>query len=189
MRHKYETRGIVLSRTSLGEANALVTILTPEIGLIRARAQGVRRSGAKLSAALTTFAESDFVLVRGKEGWRIAGGVLMENWFLKMRELLSRQRVGRVTGLFLRFVAGEEHDPKLFLILEGFLRVLTELPESEHDAAEILAVLRVLTALGLDTGGLPEETELFSSYTLDLITQNRSKYIARINNGISASGL
>jgi len=51
MRHKYETRGIVLSRSPLGEANAFVTLLTPELGLVRARAQGVRRSGAKLSAA------------------------------------------------------------------------------------------------------------------------------------------
>mgnify|MGYP001567250827 CR=1 FL=1 len=76
MRYKYETRGIVLSRAPSGEANAFITLITPELGLVRARAQGVRKPGAKLAAALATFAESSLVLVRGKEDWRIAGAVL-----------------------------------------------------------------------------------------------------------------
>src|SRR3989338_1283612 len=114
MRHKYETRGMVLSRSPLGEANAFVTLLTPELGLVRARAQGVRRSGAKLSAALTTFAESSVVLVRGREGGRIAGSVLEENWFKRMQNAQQRRRASRVSGLLLRLVAGEAHDAALF---------------------------------------------------------------------------
>jgi len=39
MRHKYETCGIVLARAPAGEANALITFITPSLGLIRARAQ------------------------------------------------------------------------------------------------------------------------------------------------------
>ena len=48
---------MVLSRAPKGEANASIVLLTQDIGLVRARAQGVRRSGAKLAAALATFAE------------------------------------------------------------------------------------------------------------------------------------
>src|SRR3989344_3293576 len=99
MRHKYETRGIVLSRSPLGEANSFVTLLTPDLGLVRARAQGLRRSGAKLAAALATFAESEIVLLRGKEHWRIAGAVLEENWFSRIQGAGPRVKAARACGL------------------------------------------------------------------------------------------
>ncbi|KKW40597.1 MAG: repair protein RecO protein [Parcubacteria group bacterium GW2011_GWB1_55_9] len=67
MRHKYETRGIVLSRTPLGEANALITLLTPDLGFVHARAQGLRRPGAKLAAALATFAGRELPGARARE--------------------------------------------------------------------------------------------------------------------------
>ncbi|MGD0328802.1 MAG: recombination protein O N-terminal domain-containing protein [Minisyncoccia bacterium] len=188
MRHKYETRGIVLSRTPKGEANASIILLTQDVGLVRARAQGVRRSGAKLAAALATFAESSLVLVRGKESWRIAGAVLEKNWFKRMHTD-SRTRAARVSGLLLRLVADEAHEPALFLIMNGFFRALAVLPENVHDAAEMLAVLRMLAALGLDTGGIPGEASLFTQPLLSKVTRERTSYITRINHGITASGL
>ena len=77
MRHKYETRAVVLFRSPVGETSAFVVLLTSELGLVRTLSQGVRKSGAKLAHALTTFAESDVVLVRGKDGWRLSGAVLV----------------------------------------------------------------------------------------------------------------
>lgn len=189
MRHKYETRGIVLSRAPSGEANTFIALLTPSLGLVRARAQGLRRSGAKLAAALATFAESDVVLVRGKEGWRITGAVLRENWFVRLQQLAPRRRAARLAHLVLRLVAGEAQDPALFPILAGFLEALALLPEDAHDAAEVLAALRVLAALGLDTGDLPGEVSLFTPAVLSTVAQQRSNYIVRINRGIGASGL
>lgn len=189
MRHKYETRGIVLSRSSLGEANAFVTLLTPELGLVRVRAQGLRRSGAKLAAALATLAESSVVLVRGREGWRLAGAVLEENWFARMRRADARARAARVLGLLLRLVAGEAQDAALFPVIRGFFETLAELPEDAHEAAEVLAALRVLAALGLDAGELPGEASAFTPPLLAAVALDRPRYIARINHDIAASGL
>lgn len=189
MRYKYETRGIVLSRTPSGEANAFVILITSELGLVRARAQGVRRPGAKLAAALTTCAESDLVLVQGKEGWRIAGAVLEENWFLRLKHPSSRTRASRVSGLLLRLVTGEAHDPALFPIMNGFFEALAVFPEDTHEAVEMLAALRVLAALGLDAGEIPGEMSEFTPPVLSAVMEGRSHYIARINHGIAASGL
>jgi len=189
MRHKYETHGIVLARSPLGEANAFVTLLTPELGLVRARAQGLRRTGAKLASALATFAESSVVLVRGKEGWRLAGAVLEENWFKKLKRADARRRAARVSGLLLRLVAGEAQDLALFPTVKGFLEALAELPEDTHEAAEMLAALRLLAALGLDAGAIPGESSEFSPDTLAKVAKGRAGYIARINHGIEASGL
>lgn len=189
MRHKYETRGIILSRSPVGEASSFVTVLTPELGLVRALAQSVRRSGAKLSPALATFAESSVVLVRGKDGWRLSGAVLEVNWFKRMEHARARETAARVSGLLLRLVAGEAQEAELFPVVRGFLTALAELPESEDESIEALAALRVLAALGLDAGALPGEASDFSPPILALIRQGRAGYIARINRGIDASGL
>lgn len=189
MRHKYETRGIVLSRTSLGEATALLTLLTGELGIVRARAQSLRRSGSRLSSSLATFAESNFVLVRGKEQWRIAGAVLAENWFQRIKFTHDRERAARIIGLLLRLVAGETHDVELYPIIINFFRALVTLPENAHDAAEVLVALYILHSLGLDAGALPGDSADFSPATIVAATKGRKKYIERINHGIAASGL
>ena len=189
MRHKYETRGIVLTRSPLGEANAFVTLLTPELGLVRVRAQGVRKPGAKLASALATFTESSLVLIRGREGWRLAGAVLEENWFRRLERAASRRRAARMCGLLIRLVTGEARDPMLFPIIRGFFNALSELPEEVHEAAEVLAALRMLAALGLDVGEIPGEAAMFTESLLATTASDRTKYIARINHGIAASGL
>ena len=189
MRHKYETRGIVLARAPSGEASASVTLITPDLGMVRVRAQSLRRPGAKLAPALVTFAESEVLLVRGREGWRIAGAVLQENWFARMRRSAPRARAGRVCHLLLRLVAGEERNPELFSVLAGFFEALAALPEEEWDAAEVLAVLRMLAALGLDAGTLPGEPPAFAPALLAQVAAERTQYIMRINRGIAASGL
>ncbi|MHB1769531.1 MAG: DNA repair protein RecO [Minisyncoccota bacterium] len=189
MRHKYETRGIVLARAPSGEANAFITLLTPSLGLVRARAQGLRRPGAKLAGALATFVESELVLVHGKDGWRVTGAVPSENWFVRMRDRTPRVRATRITHLLLRLVAGETQEPELFSIVTGFFEALAMLPEDMHEAAEALAALRVLAVLGLDTGGIPGDAHAFTPTLLAEIGAQRASYVARINRGIGASGL
>jgi len=189
MRHKYETRGIVLARSPLGEANASITLLTRELGVVHARVQGVRASGARLAPALTTFTESSLVLVRGREGWRLAGAVLEENWFKRLACAAPRQRASRVCGLLLRLTAEDVRDHGLFPIINGFFNALCELPEDANEAAEVLAALRVLSILGFDVGEIPGEMSSFAQPALAAVAENRTAYVARINHGIAASGL
>ncbi len=189
MRHKYETHGIVLARSPFGEANIFTTLLTPDLGLVRARAQGLRQSGAKLAPALVTLAESEVVLVRGREGWRLAGAILEENWFVRLQYASSRVRAARVCHLLLRLVAGETHDPALFPLIKELFHALVVLPEDMHEAAEMLAALRLLAALGLDAGEIPSGAPASSPEMLALVAKDRMKYVTRINHGISASGL
>lgn len=189
MRSKYETRALVLARAHTGEANTFVTLLTSDLGLAHARAQSLRSPGAKLAHALTTFAESDVVLVRGKEGWRITGAVLAENWFVRLQSPDARAAAARASGLVLRLVAGEAQDAALFPIMRNFLEALAELPADMREAAEVLVVLRILAALGLDSGEIPGDASDMAPSSLSEILANRAGYVARINTGIAASGL
>ncbi len=166
-----------------------VTLITPGLGLVRAHAQGVRHSGAKLAAALTTFSESSCVLVRGKEDWRIAGAILGVNWFSQFETVSARLIAARVSGLLLRLVVGEAHDPELFFIIAGFFEALSKLPEASYEAAEVLAVLRILAVLGFDAGKIPGGVSEFTPQLLMEINIDRADYVTRINRNISISGL
>jgi DNA repair protein RecO len=188
MRPRYSSEAIVLARTPLAEASALFYLLTHEFGLVKARAQGIRKPGAKLAAALQTFTESDVILVRGKEGWRLSGAVLATNWFETLPPA-SRSRAGRIASLLLRFVHGESGDPALFYIFRGLLEALPALSEPEADAAECLAALRLLRALGLDEGTMPGEGENYTTEVLAPVLEDRRSFVTRINRGIEASGL
>jgi DNA repair protein RecO len=181
MRHKYDTRALVLARTHVGEATTLVTILTADLGLVQARAQSLRKPGAKLAPALATFAESELVLVRGREGWRVAGAVLAESWSRRLGDIDARRAAARVSGLLLRLVAGEARDQALYPLLIAFFKELAEGTREYRDAAEIRAVISLLAALGLDAGEPAAD--------LSAIAADRARYIARINAGIAASGL
>lgn len=189
MRHRYETRGLVLTRAPAGELNATLTLLTKDLGLVRARAQSVRRSGARLAASLTTYAEGDLILVRGKGEWRLAGAVLTCNWFRRLPAPHARERAARLTGLLLRLVAGEARDTELYPVMTGFFRALADLPQGAHDAVEALAALYLLRALGLDAGALPGNLADFSSERVADVARDRARYVVRVNHGLEASGL
>lgn len=48
----YKTEAVVLKQTSLGEADRILTLYTPDVGKVRAVARGVRRPKSKLSGHL-----------------------------------------------------------------------------------------------------------------------------------------
>jgi len=62
----YKTRAIVLAHFDLGEADRIITLLTPEDGKIRAVAKGVRRPRSRIGGSVEPFAELDVVLARGR---------------------------------------------------------------------------------------------------------------------------
>lgn len=188
MRHTYATRALILARRPHGEASAALTVLTPDLGLLVAKAQSIRKPCAKLAPALATFTESDVLLVRGNEYWRIAGALLSRQW---QRELTvsARVRASRVNALLMRLAPIEIADPGLFPIMSDFLQALTLEEDTLRDAAECLAVLRLLSVLGLDAGPLPSCTSAASAEALQQIAADRTNIIERINKGIAASGL
>ena len=183
MQHKYSTHAIVLARYPAREGGLSVALLTHELGLVHARAEGLRKPGSKLAHALQTLSESEVTLLRGKEGWRLSGALLVRNWFIHL-EPVARARAGKRASLLLRLVQGETTDARLYDLFKEFLETLPERTEEEQDAAELLITLRMLSALGHDAGDIPNEEELRV-----MKNGNRRALIDRISSGITASGL
>jgi DNA repair protein RecO (recombination protein O) len=60
------TKGIILSRTDFGEADRILTLLTPDQGKLRLIAKGVRRVKSKLAGGIELFSVSDITFIRGR---------------------------------------------------------------------------------------------------------------------------
>lgn len=171
-------------RTPVGESSMSISLLTPDFGLVRARAQNVRGMSAKLAPALQTLSQCEGMIVQGKEGWRLSGAISLKNWFFDL-SLTARPRAARVALLILRLVPGETKDPALFEAFRQFLDVLTTCSVEDQDLAECLCVLSILHTLGFDAGEVPA----FGADALGFVRENRQNIVMRINNGITASGL
>ncbi len=175
MRHKYVTRAVVLGRGAARESGLMLTLLTEDFGLVRAKAEGLRKPGAKLAGALQTLCESDVTLVRGKEGWRLTGALLVENRFHTL-DSDARACAARIASLFLRLMPEGPQDAGFFSLYRRFLTDLVGAPSVERDTIECRAALELLMLLGLDTG-------------TDTVKLARNDMVVRINKGIAASGL
>ncbi len=62
----YKTEGILLRRHNLGEADRILTLLSPELGKVRVVAKGVRRGRSKLAGHLEPFVVTQLHLAKGR---------------------------------------------------------------------------------------------------------------------------
>lgn len=63
---QFTTEGIVLARTNFGEADRILTFLTPDQGKVKAIAKTVRKSQSKLAGGIELFSISHLTLIVGR---------------------------------------------------------------------------------------------------------------------------
>jgi len=63
-----QTTGIILNRTNFGEADRILTILTPDHGKLRLMARGVRKIKSKLAGGIELFSTSNITFIEGRGG-------------------------------------------------------------------------------------------------------------------------
>jgi len=60
------SKGIVLTRTNFGEADRILTMLSPDFGKLRLIAKGVRRERSKLAGGIELFSISNITFIKGR---------------------------------------------------------------------------------------------------------------------------
>ncbi|MBX4181597.1 recombination protein O N-terminal domain-containing protein [Candidatus Parcubacteria bacterium] len=148
----------------MGEADRIYSILTRELGLIRARATGVRKDVSKLRGNLEPISLTEVSLVKGKNDWRLTSASHIKS--ITLSEFLARPLL-----MLEKLVQGEENHPELFDAIEQFV-----ISENEHDEIfEITLVAQILFHLGY-----------LNKSDLDL---DKKGLIKAINSGLEASML
>ena len=66
MTSSVKTQGIILTRTNFGEADRILTFITPDHGKIKAIAKAVRKSQSKLAGGIELFSVSNLTVISGR---------------------------------------------------------------------------------------------------------------------------
>jgi len=142
MYQKYQTPAIILRSYEQGEADRVFALYTEEFGHVWARASAVRRESSRQRYALQNYAIANVSLVRGSAGWRLAGASAVAS----VGDAGST--FARIANLVGRLVGGEGRNEYLFQTLFSAHEALRTASESARGAVELLAVARILYALG-----------------------------------------
>ncbi|HJQ08882.1 MAG TPA: DNA repair protein RecO [Candidatus Saccharimonadales bacterium] len=111
------TEAIVLTRTDYGEADRVITLLTPDHGKLRLMAKGVRRVKSKLAGGIELFSVSTITFVQGRGGI----GTLISSRLLKhygrIVQDLDRTMAGYDLIKRLHTVTEDQPEPEYFTLL------------------------------------------------------------------------
>ncbi len=140
------TPAIILRRTNYGEADRIVTFLTP-VGKIRAMVKGVRRSKSKLAGGIELFSESTitFLETRGDLA-RIVSTRLETHWDPIIGDL-QRMMFGYEAMKLLDKIIEDEAGREYFDLLRATLDALADL-ELPLVAVEVWFYMRLLKLQG-----------------------------------------
>ncbi|MDB5185385.1 MAG: repair protein RecO [Candidatus Saccharibacteria bacterium] len=113
-----QTRGIILSRTDYGEADRIITLLTPDQGKLRLMARGVRRVKSKLAGGVELFSISDITFIRGRgEIGTMISARLLTHYGDIVRDV-NRTMLGYELTKQLHRATEDEPEPEYFELLE-----------------------------------------------------------------------
>ena len=187
------TRGIVLGKRTAGEANILLSLLTEDLGVVRASARSARLERSKLRYGLETLTFGRFSLVRGKHEWKMTGTHDLSRPFLRAGTA-QRKTAGRIGRLLLRLIQGEEPVRDLFAVIsEGLSYIAQEVDPDHLPYIEAVLVLRILAQLGYVQGGkgldVFLDTNTFSEPLIEEAKKSRPSLIRTINASLAETGL
>jgi len=145
----YKTEGIVLRSMNLGEADRVLTILTPRLGKLRVIAKGVRRTRSRIGGALEPFSDVQLVLAVGRT-FDVVTSSSLEDPHLGLRnDLHSTAAAWYVIELADRFCEGSADSHEAFRLLAQALSALDAPPaEVTREVVARWFELSLLNAMG-----------------------------------------
>jgi DNA repair protein RecO (recombination protein O) len=123
-RRLYVTDAIVLSRFDYGEADRILTLLTPGLGKIKAIAKGIRRPTSRIGGSLEPLAELRLQLARGRT-FDVVTQVTMLHAWLGLHDRLEVTATAWYCGELLERSMEERHAAEpLYLLLRRAYELL-----------------------------------------------------------------
>lgn len=88
------TPAIVLSRLNYGEADRIITFLTPDHGKLKLMAKGVRREKSKVAGAVELFCETNVTYIAGKKDIGTLVSARLTKYYSLIVQELDRVQLG-----------------------------------------------------------------------------------------------
>ena len=120
------TYGIVLRRVEYGEADRIVTILTPNQGKISVIAKGVRRVKSKLAGGIELFSISEIAYMPGQSGLgRLVSARLLHHYG-HIAQNVERTMAGYELIKVLHKATEDQTDSDYYVLLDRTLQALND---------------------------------------------------------------
>lgn len=114
-------RAIVLSRTDFGEADRIITLLTPDKGKLRLVAKGVRRAKSKLAGGVELFSVSDITYMMGRGDLGTMISARLDKHYGHIVQDITRVQLGYELIKLLHKITEDEPEVDYFdLLQQGF---------------------------------------------------------------------
>jgi DNA repair protein RecO (recombination protein O) len=144
----YKTEAIVLRTMDLGEADRVLTVLTPRLGKLKVIAKGVRRPRSRIGGALQPFSDVQLVLAVGRT-FDVVTSTSLEDPHLGLRnDLHSTASAWYAVELADRFCEGAADSHEAFRLLAQALSALDAGDDVSREVVARWFELALLDAMG-----------------------------------------
>ncbi len=149
MHHIYHTEAVILGSRNFGETGKYYYLFTRELGLVYARAQGVRKMSSRLRYVLSDYSYIKVDLVRGKDVWRLTSASKTN----KLENIHSNKEafsvLVKLSNLLYKLLRGEDANTELFDdFINGLFVLEAKKTQIDITNVEIVMALRILNNLG-----------------------------------------
>ncbi|MEO0924476.1 MAG: DNA repair protein RecO [Cyanobacteria bacterium J06643_13] len=150
MNQKYKATGIVLKGSSLKENDRLVTVLTPEHGLIRAVAPGAKKYKSQLRGRTELFVINEFLVIKGRSLDKIIQADTIYTYPGLSRDLGKLATAQYLAELAIALAVAQQPQAELYELLNEHLRRVEQFKVGESVYPYLAqAVFHLLAIAGL----------------------------------------
>ncbi|MEO0540918.1 MAG: DNA repair protein RecO [Cyanobacteria bacterium P01_A01_bin.105] len=149
MSRTYKTTGIILKAIPMGEADRLVTVLTPESGLVRAIAPGARKHKSRLGGRTGLFVINELLLSKGKSLDKIIQAETVRSFPALSTDLGRLTASQYLSELVLCEAVSEVPQGELYRFIVAFFERLEQVATAQVLAELAQAVVQVLRLGGV----------------------------------------
>lgn len=142
----YATEAIILRRADYGEADRLLTLMTPQLGKLRVIAKGARKITSRKAGHIELFARVRLLLARGRTFDIVSQAEVIEAHRALREDLLRGGYAHYLGELIDQFTQEGNEDPALYDLLANGLMWICDVPRPALAARYF--EMRLLTIAG-----------------------------------------
>ncbi|MBL1208456.1 DNA repair protein RecO [Geminocystis sp. GBBB08] len=132
MSKTYNIKGIIVQKQGFGENDLLITLLSPENGLIKAIAPNARKYQSTLRGKTELFVVNNFLIIKGRNLDRISQ-VDTEKTYHKLSQSLGKLTVSQyLAELVLNLAITQQPQPELYTVFNEHLKRIEQLSPKEN---------------------------------------------------------
>ncbi|MFT5359598.1 MAG: DNA repair protein RecO [Candidatus Paceibacteria bacterium] len=187
----YTTPGFILTSYKSGEADRLLQIFTRDLGVVFAKATGIRKLQSKLRGHVQDYNVGLFSMVHGKAGWKLTNGDVYESGDYGSLSLRQNEVLARIASLLRRLYVGEEPNEKLFDDIVSFFFHDLFTKGDKPGVFELVVGVHILDHLGYigDDTASKKIVDMGEDVNADFVLKNKKEVILEINRALHESHL